>query len=358
MATIPAYSDDKIVVDGSHPHNADVKSLSLQEQTNDKIVATHDEKLALDGSGAYTNEKMATTEAVNPPDAPDGKEVTPADGEHKVLAAETKAPQAAEKIPADDSISATAERTPTDTSWASQTRTTSRSYREYTFHHTSWKLNHNVIVDPNNQAMYFAENSGFTRSREDVVLHGVIGDTAAKGNSLTAEEGKACPSIAFAQFAHRNPDAVQLGLGRSDHMNSVKWFELTRSGEADDWRLVIPNGTGKLAFRLATTTNGAEIDPASPDTPTSHLPSDNRAPLGSFTLIDSGLGIALAKYTEQKAMSSWKKRGKLRLFDRGLSDIKSVSEQEMEQLVVLSCAVLNEKRRRKSVRKWTGIGMG
>lgn len=368
MAANPAYSDDKIVVDRTHHDYTDLKAPILSEQAGDKTVTSHDEKMPSESSKVYSDEKVASnsskgfsdekmsaTEASNVSAPSDGKEAfVPGGTDDKIPAADTATPQAAEKIPADESISSATQRTPTDGSWATQTRSTSRSYREYTFHHASWKLNQDVVVDPNLQAVYFTESSGFSRSREDVVLHSVSSNMAMKGTSLTPEEGKCCQSVAFAQFAHRNPDSVQLGLGTSDRMNTVKWSQLTRSGEADDWRLIIPNGSGTLTFRLSTAANAGD---AYPETPASMASvGDVKAAIGSFKLVDSGLGIPLAAYTEQKALTSFKKRGKLRLFDGALSDIKSLSEQEMEQLVVLACAVLNEKRRRKSFRKWTGIG--
>lgn len=358
------YSDDKIFVAASNDHLRDTSSASqlatLEQHSDEKIAAPHDEKILSQGSTSVSDEKVLTTSSKSTPPASDDKQVVGhGSSEQKILAPSSLDTVPAEKIPAvEPDFALTTQRATTDASQTSQTRSAPRVYREYGFHHTSTlKLNHNVIVDPNGQAMYLAAVSGFAKGREDVVLHSIADGMAAKGTNLTAEEGKTCAGVAFAQFPHKKPNLVQLALGSSSHMNQVKWYELSRSSETDDWRLMISNGPNLLRLRLSTT-NATKMGSDSPVSASPHSAHDDgKSTLGSFIFVDSGLGIALASYTEQKTMTSWKKRGKLRIYDRAFSDVNGLREQEMEQLVVLCCAVLNEKRRRSTLRKWTGMGV-
>jgi hypothetical protein len=368
--TAPAFSDDKIVVDPADDTHGDFKSHSsatvVNDQQDGKMVSSAEEKIDTTLTPGPSDEKVpAVDPSTTSPNTSTEKQAiaSPNATDQKIPANTTTNTNAtpSEKIPTiePDTDSTVPQRAPTTTSsWggSTSTRHPARVYREYAFHHTTaWKMNHNVVVDPNNAALYLVAVSGFAKGREDVVLHAISEELAAKGASLTAEEGKGCQGVAFAQFPHKRPDMVQLGLGSSGRMAEVKWFELKREAEGGDWWLGL-GGEGGRRLRLATTTGSAGGDGESPSVE-SPGGEDARATVGSFKFVDSGLGVALASYTEQKVLTSWKKRGKLRIYDRALRDVEVLSEEDMEHLVVLCCAVLNEKRRRKTVRKWAGMGV-
>lgn len=244
---------------------------------------------------------------------------------------------------------------PTPSSLVSRSHSTLRSYQEHSFYHcTAFRMNHNIVTDSNNDAAYFVEVSGFTKGREDVVVRAMPHQAAMKGSTLTAEEGKTGPCTAFAQFPHGRNDFVRLALGDYERMNSVRWFDLSRPSELEEWTLSATGEADSVTFRLST--SGAESSMVAVDSsPTT--PIDSKASNGSFKVIGAQHNMVMAAYTEQKAMTSWKKRGKLRLYDGTLSGLQSLEEHDVEVLIVLCCAVLNEKRRRKTVRKWAGMGV-
>ncbi|ETN41376.1 uncharacterized protein HMPREF1541_03311 [Cyphellophora europaea CBS 101466] len=356
------YSDDKILVDGKAGQPGDLKPKSSREafgsiERDDKILAMNDGRFPSDKQAASTEDN---DDKISAPGA-QKQAMSTLDTNDKFPISALVDNQSSDKIPTIGHETLASTRSLID---KPRLKSHSRSYREYSFHHTTaWKLNHNVVIDPNNHAMYLIEVSGFTKGREDVVLHSVTDGLASKGNALTAEEGKTCPNVAFAQFPHKKPQLVRLGLGDYEHLNTVKWLELNRPGDNDDWILTVPNGTDSLSFRLVSAQSAADSDPLASVTPSAHSPSslapanDTKGPAGNFRFVDVGLGAALAAYTEQKAMTSWKKRGKLRLYDDALSGAGLLSGQELEQAIVLCCAVLNEKRRQKAIRKWSGLGI-
>jgi hypothetical protein len=77
--------------------------------------------------------------------------------------------------------------------------------------------------------------------------------------------------------------------------------------------------------------------------------------VGTFKFTSSGNPAALAMYSENKLSKTWKKRGKLRFYDNQVDDPAVAAEIEL--LVVLCCAVTNEKRRRKTWKKWALMGV-
>jgi hypothetical protein len=275
---------------------------------------------------------------------PDGKQVLRGNAD-KIVATRSKPSQTDSSTTAPVQL----DRSQTDTSQLSKG---SGSYQEYAFCHASaLRLNHNVVVDPNGGAIYFVEVAAFAKGRVDVVVHHVKHELAPKGATLTADEGKLCPVVGFAQFPHDRDNLIQIGIGDHHDMSSVKWLELKRIHEVADWKILLP---GDLCHELQLATNLDATSRSSISSASPVSPLDSKSSAGSFRIVDTSTGAIIAAYSELKTMSSWKKRGKLRIYDRAITRVNALSEEDLQLLILLCCASMNEKRRRASVRKWTG----
>lgn len=347
------FSEEKILADSPEITKYGHEDKEVVQPSDTKIAIVSQEELTLNPSKQTSASKDTTDEKQVSP-SNDEKQISTATDQKEVLASNPG------KIAASnlDALQTEKFTTTPSTKSVSQTETSrstrsSGSYREHSFCHASaLRLNHNVVVDPNGQASYFIEVSGFAKGRDDVVVHSIRKDIAHKGNALTPEQGKVCPAVAFAQFPHGRDNFIQIGLGDHHHMSSIRWLELSRDSERADWSLHLPGKPSRI-FTLATNLDSASI--ASMPSPIS--PLDSKSSTGSFRLVDDSTGAIVASYSELKAMSSWKKRGKLRIYDRVLESVDTLSEDELELIIIVCCATMNEKRRRANVRKWTGMSV-
>ena len=229
---------------------------------------------------------------------------------------------------------------------------TSRSYHEHSFYHLApWRPTHNTIVDPDNCARYFVEVSEFSKSKPDVTLHDVKGTdhrAAMKGEGLSAEDGKAGRVVAFAQFVSGGESGkVRVGLGDGVRMGSVRWVEMSGLGQKEEWGVVVEGGKEgmerRFEWRAARSGGSGEVD--------------GQAVQGAFRFVDAESKAVYAMYTEAKAFKGLKKRGKMRVYDGMLEGDEVVSGEELELLIMMCACVTNEKRRRKTWRKWGTLGM-
>ncbi len=244
-------------------------------------------------------------------------------------------------------------------------RQISRTYREFSFWHTApWRPTHNVITDPESGARYFIEVSEFTKGKQDVSIHDVAeGHPAAvlKGDRISVDEGKASPIVGFAQFPSGNNNLARLGLGDPNNMAEVKWVNMKTEPDSDDWALFVPTSGAnreitKVYHFCTTKTNSAssDMEPSTPSTVQTQQSFSFVPSVGTYAFIDDDSNTTLAIYSENKLSKTWKKRGKLRMYER--EPASNISAEELELLVVLCCTVTNEKRRRKTWRKWALIG--
>ena len=207
--TLPAYaqasgsttspSDEKQAISYSGhkrvPDTIDDKQLSLTSDDK-QVLNQHEEKHVL------TREDAKFLVSESPP--------------HKLGTIQTNTPSSVV-------------RSQTEASWSQRA---TGSYQENAFCHASaLRLNHNIVVDPNDEATHFIEVSGFAKGREDVVIRQVPPHLASKGATLSADEGKSCPTISFAQFPHGRDNFVQVGLGDHTRMSEVQWLDLTRDND-------------------------------------------------------------------------------------------------------------------------------
>ena len=242
----------------------------------------------------------------------------------------------------------------------------SRSYREYSFWHTApWRPTHNVITDPENMARYFVQVSEFSKGKSDVSIHDIMEGSpaaASKGDKVGVDEGKSSQIVAFAQFPHGNNNLVRLGLGDSYNMASVKWVNMKAEPDSDDWALFVQAGgpsqdTTKVYHFKSTKIHlsSSDTEPSTPATTQSQQSLSSGPSIGNYKFVDAESNASLAIYSENKLSKTWKKRGKLRMYEQE-SRAANVSAEEIELLVILCCAVTNEKRRRRTWRKWALIG--
>lgn len=240
-----------------------------------------------------------------------------------------------------------------------------RTYREYSFWHTApWRPTHNAITDPESGARYFIEVSEFTKGKQDVSIHDVAeGSPAAvlKGDSISVDEGKASPIVAFAQFPSGTKHLVRLGLGDPNNMASVKWVNMKMEPDSDNWALLVPvegkDQTRTRVYHFRTTkfnSSSSDLEPTTPSTVQTQQSFSFAPSVGTYAFTDAESNKTLAVYSENKLSKTWKKRGKLRMYER--EPTSNITAEELELLSVLCCAVTNEKRRRKTWRKWALIG--
>lgn len=244
----------------------------------------------------------------------------------------------------------------------------SRSYREFGFYHVApWRPTHNTIVDPDNCAKYFVEVSEFSKGKPDVTLRDVKSSDpmfAAKADNLSTDEGKQCRAVAFAQFAHGSKDKVRIGLGDHETMSGVKWAEMSKLRD-DEWQLVVEvKGKRKMfewksakSSSFSSVDGGGEVSTPSSETPPTEPSSGQMPVMGTFKFVDSSTRLALALYTEAKLVKGWKKRGKMRFYDRRADEEEALSSEDLELLSMMCACVTNEKRRRKTWKKWGTLGM-
>ncbi len=237
----------------------------------------------------------------------------------------------------------------------------SRSYREYSYYHAApWRPTHNTIVDPENCARYFIEVSEFSKGKHDVSFHDVRSTNAqfsAKRENLSVDEGKTCPVVAFAQYPHGTNDQVRIGVGNPEQMNTVRWIQMGRSGPTGPWSVALGTARDQERRFEWRTGRAASSDAASPVTDTPDVSSGGQPVPGTMQFVDVQRGEAIAMYTELKIGRSLKKRGKLRMYEDAVAGV-SQYEKDAELLVMLSIAAINEKRRRKTWKKWALIGGG
>jgi hypothetical protein len=369
------FSDEKIVLDDRRAeHEANTSPTTLSPA----VTAS---PLAITPSTNMSKEdKSLTSRSRNESQAPRSNDTdtlssppgygTATEGD-KMPIIEPDPTTAPERVHTSASLHSTPSTTHPPARHHSQSR--ARSYREHAFYHaTAWKMNHNIVVDPNNHATHFIQVSPFAKGKEDVIVHAVPPQLASQGSALTPEQGKSCARVAFARFPHGKTDVVSLGVGDPEVVGRVRWFALVRevvgAGEGD-WLLRSEMGVegvevSRPRFRLLSSAaagdgGGAGAMATSPASTDLQSPTGTEAKLapGSFRFVDAVQATTLAVYNEYKALASFKKRGKLRLYDGAFGDSDGVlGEQDVELLIVLCCAVLNEKRRRKTLRKWTGFG--
>ncbi|KPI40575.1 uncharacterized protein AB675_7805 [Cyphellophora attinorum] len=382
-ANLSGFSEEKIPVDlakdveeGSsekteHPYRvSDSEAVENSKETmtlessapNDSFFDEPLESNSI-GSGSHftlngdKNKLLSSSHGKQAPRSRDDKQAMPHDDDKQTLDLDGKQVLGgnADKIVATrfepgqtDSPTTTLDRSQMDVSQLSRG---SGSYQEYAFCHASaLRLNHNVVIDPNGGAIYFVEVAAFAKGRVDVVVHHVKHELASKGATLTADEGKLCSVVGFAQFPHDRDNLIQIGLGDHHDMSSVKWLELKRTHEIADWTIVLP---GSLSHELQLATNLDSSTRSSIPSASPISPLDSKSSTGSFRLVETSTGAVIAAYSELKTMSSWKKRGKLRIYDRSVVHVNMLSGEDLQLLIVLCCASMNEKRRRASVRKWT-----
>ena len=326
---------------------------------------THDKDNAQQPAASLEKEALSFPDEKHLPAITPGKEVANATSDEKRTVLTSSAPGEAGKEvvsePRSTHFTSPTSSSMTNTSHGGLIRQPSRSYREYSFWHTApWRPTHNVITDPESTGRYFIEVSEFSKGKQDVTIHDIAeGGSAAslKGDSITADEGKAAPVVAFAQFPSGNSNLVRLGLGDPNTMAAVKWINMTTEPDSKDWALFVPvRDTTKVYHFRSTKSMPASSDAelATPSTVQSSQTFSASPIVGNYKFTDGESNTTLAIYSENKLAKTWKKRGKLRIYERDRSLDMSVEEQEL--LVVLCCAVTNEKRRRKNWKKWVLIG--
>ena len=243
-----------------------------------------------------------------------------------------------------------------------------RSYREYSYYHAApWRPTHNTIVDPENCARYFIEVSEFTKGKQDVSFRDVRSTNAqfsAKWENLSVDEGKTCPVVAFAQYPHGANDQVRMGVGNPEQMNTVRWVQMSRSGPVEPWSMALGTARDqerKFEWRTGRAASSApsasDYEAASPVSDIPNVSSEGKPEPGILQFVDVRKGEVIAMYTELKIGRSLKKRGKLRMYEDVVAGV-SQYEKDIELLVMLSIAAINEKRRRKTWKKWALIGGG
>lgn len=222
----------------------------------------------------------------------------------------------------------------------SNLRQLSRSYREYNFYYTN-TMTHLIICDPDQQALYFAEVSPFAKNMPDVclrnILDGGFDDMVRKGSGLGLKEAQAAPIVAVAD-SMPNSKHIKLALGDPLQPESQKWMLMKNVHEdlkagCEKFDLVIGRpGQKDTSYQWI---RGMASDKDTSDTKEMYRMLSEDGVVASF---------------RNAAMTSIKKRGVLRVYDRS-------SSEDMLLLTFLGCAALCEKQRRRKVKKSFFLGL-
>jgi len=221
----------------------------------------------------------------------------------------------------------------------------SATYREYNFYYTN-TMAHLIICDPDQQALFFAESSAFTKGKSDIHFHDIARSPdklAYRGSSLTAKEGQTTPVVATADFVQANN--IRIGLGDPLQPESAKWMmmrnvygDAKQNNEKYEVRTVKPDAASKeVVYQWVK--GVAEEDGTRGQ-------CERGGSKETFKMLSED-GV-IASFRNASA-TSLRKRGYLRIFETSIED-------DALLLIFVSFVALCEKQKRRMVKKRLLLG--
>ncbi|ETI21586.1 hypothetical protein G647_07933 [Cladophialophora carrionii CBS 160.54] len=229
-----------------------------------------------------------------------------------------------------------------ETSFASQLN--SGQAREYGFYHPKLLARGLVITDggasteTSKVPLYYVEVSEFALKKPDVIFH-QLPPAIETPNDLEylANTGEYAPVIGVAHFP-KFSQQIKAGLGDPASKGEMKYVEVQNPNK-------MYHGEYRMSFNGRSYAWKRTHDPAAGVEGSNITRKLNR---GSFQLIDMSTNEVVAAFLDNK-FKSWKKKGKLRIFQKLEGD--GVEAQQLELLVILSIAAILEKARRRQNRR-------
>lgn len=239
----------------------------------------------------------------------------------------------------------TSTRTGTNLSSFASSAQLSRTYREYNFYYTN-AMTHLIICDPDQQALFFAESSSFTKGKSDIHLHDVANSPDSlsyRGTALSYKEAQGTQVVATADFVQANN--IKIGLGDPLQPEAAKWMMMRNvyndtKHNVEKYEVLAPGSGSQAKEVVYQWVKGVAHDNGGKKS------GDRGNAKDTFKML-SDHGV-VASFRNASA-TSFKKRGYLRIFETPAVD-------DILLLIFVSFVALCEKRRRRTVKKSLLLG--